>query len=183
MSGTWNYPTDFKNYEQFQFQSILESPLGWKTILKDPVPEIVSVMKGYKSAYLILTRSQEIHVDLTHDMPSGSVDQIEKLVSQSSEFKLIYANPDAVIFTLSSNSSVPSVPSAAPVIPSVPNTPLPSMPQPTPTDIPTPTLAPSDTPVPTLVPTLAPAPTEAPPANSGPPAPKSPPGRRKKGGG
>jgi hypothetical protein len=107
-SATWNYPSDFKNYESFQYQSIdgLDKTTALD-MLEDPAVEIANKMKGYPDAFLILTRSQEIQVDLTNNLLPGSVAAIETAVRGAPYFTVIYSNPDAIILKLTPGVPVP----------------------------------------------------------------------------
>jgi hypothetical protein len=54
----------------------------------------------YPAAYLIITRSQKAHIEMTGIMPAGSLDKIEQALLQSGHYQVVYANADAVILKL-----------------------------------------------------------------------------------
>jgi hypothetical protein len=53
-----------------------------------------------KGAFLIVTRSQHIDVNTFSSLPPGSLDQVEDTVRNSGEARLVYANADARIYSM-----------------------------------------------------------------------------------
>jgi hypothetical protein len=110
IDGTWNYPWAFHNYERYTYQSLafehnLSTGISQKqqqALLGHPAAVVAQMMgvKGYRAAYLIITRSQKADVDESGWLPLGSLDRIERALKQSSRFKVVLANHDATIFTL-----------------------------------------------------------------------------------
>ena len=55
----------------------------------------------YAAAYLIITRSQKAELNLVPEgLPKDALDHIEAALTDSPDFRLIFANADAKIFTL-----------------------------------------------------------------------------------
>ena len=98
---SWNWPKYFKDYENFTYVTLIEHyNSDRQKLVNDPVEEIAKVMKQYKNAYLILTRSQAAQIDMLRYLPPGSFQEIDKALRNSTEFKITYQNADSVIFTL-----------------------------------------------------------------------------------
>lgn len=109
LDGTWNHPSAFRNYEQYTYTSLVLQPSGSPVPLRQqaalrahPAAVIADLMANsrYRASYLIITRSQKADVDMMGWMPAGSLDRIERALEQSRQFRVIYANRDATIFTL-----------------------------------------------------------------------------------
>jgi hypothetical protein len=103
IDGTNNYPFAFKNYERFTYVSIaLEPRSSWSQVLAHPVAVLSRWMHDprYRSAYLILTRSQDIEVESYGDLPRGSLDRVRAALLASPQFRVAFRNRDATVFTL-----------------------------------------------------------------------------------
>jgi hypothetical protein len=103
IDGTNNYPYAFKNYERFTYVSVaLEPASSWPRILANPVGVLYTWMSDprYRSAYVLITRSQKIEVEADGDMPAGSIDRIERALNASGRFRVAYRNRDAEVLML-----------------------------------------------------------------------------------
>ncbi|MBL8015492.1 MAG: hypothetical protein JNK26_04895 [Candidatus Doudnabacteria bacterium] len=100
VEGSRNYPSQFLNYDFFTYVPIDREPSSDK-LLADPVGVLdrwLSNTTRYRESYLIITRSQKIAVDELGDMPPGSFDKIQKLLTESEMFEVVFSNDDAIIF-------------------------------------------------------------------------------------
>lgn len=103
MDGSWIWPLQYRNYELFQYQSIVTLPKERRSaILDDPVGTLSQLLRDskYPAVYLIITRSQKASVDMTGWLPAGSLDRIEQALLQSPQFELLFSNEDAKVFSL-----------------------------------------------------------------------------------
>lgn len=103
LDGSWNWPLYYRNYEFFNYASILT--FSWKeriAITQDPVGMLSRRMgnSDYPAVYLIITRGQIASIDMTGWMPAGSLQTIEQALTKSSQFKIVYSNADAKVFML-----------------------------------------------------------------------------------
>ena len=103
--GAWGgAPWQFTGYEKYTLVTLADPRLS-NYALNENITAIAKYLqlqlpKGGK-AYMLFTRSQKV----THDMlpgllPPGSLDHIEEKIATSSDFRLIYHNPDAQIYQL-----------------------------------------------------------------------------------
>ena len=107
IEGSRNYPSQFHNYEYFTYVPIaLEPEESRQNVVDYPVETLSRWMRSskYKEAYLIITRSMKVEMDATGQMSPGSLDSIEQALLQSPEFKVIFKNVDAKIFTLTESA-------------------------------------------------------------------------------
>jgi hypothetical protein len=121
-----NWPKQFSNYEKFRYNTITDYTRAVRQeILKDPISSLSALMDDtsaearqkeaqagftippgtastdkddFPSSYIMLTRSQEADMQMTGRLPYNAVAELEHALLQSSNFKLIYSNPDAAIF-------------------------------------------------------------------------------------
>jgi hypothetical protein len=103
VEGSRNYPSLFRNYEQFTYVPMNREPEDSRlTIIDDPVVVMERWMSNpeYPAAYLIITRSMKAENDMVGIMPSGSFNIIESKLEQSGRFEVLYSDPDAKIYTL-----------------------------------------------------------------------------------
>jgi hypothetical protein len=110
VAGTRNFPRNFRDYEKFDYEWVVERP-DWK--LMDPAHfstaavvralEESMASRGTRDSYVIITRSQKAEVSLMGLGPRGSLDRFERDLAASSQFKLVYANEDAKIFAFTGN--------------------------------------------------------------------------------
>jgi hypothetical protein len=103
IEGSKNYPGQFSNYERFTYVPISrERPEEQLKILADPESTFVRWMSDdrYTDAFIIITRSQKAETEMVGSMPVGALDQIEKALFESDQFRILYENIDAKIFVL-----------------------------------------------------------------------------------
>jgi len=103
VEGSRNYPSQFRNYENFSYVPIDREPQGsWEAVIADPAG-VLSDWLGdprYADSYVLITRSQEIEVDAQGPMPAGSLQSIESALRRSSEFHVALDTGDATVFVL-----------------------------------------------------------------------------------
>lgn len=107
IEGSRNYPTQFKNYENFTYVPIdREAEGSWREVLADPAGKLEGWMSNprYADAFLLLTRSQNSAVTSEGAMPVGSLYEIERSLRRSPDFRVAYENADAAVFVLASRS-------------------------------------------------------------------------------
>ena len=103
VDGARNYPTQFVNYENFDYVSISEeSAAQQQRILDDPAVVLEGWLSDTKwsATYIIITRSQKAFVDAQHVMRPGSLDKIETALLESRKFVLVKASENAKVFSL-----------------------------------------------------------------------------------
>jgi hypothetical protein len=103
IEGTRNNPSQFHNYEQFEYVPIAREP--WPTrvrVAEDPVTVLGEWMSSgrHSAAYVLITRGQKSEVELLGNMPRGSLDTIERALLDSPEFTALLHTEDASIFVL-----------------------------------------------------------------------------------
>ena len=64
-------------------------------------------LDDYPAAYLIITKSQKAHIEMTGLMPAGSFVKIEKALEQSGRYQIVFSNQDASILKLKNSWEVP----------------------------------------------------------------------------
>jgi hypothetical protein len=108
IGGTTNWPMLYQDYEYYQYMTILNlPPAEQKEFLANPAFEFANITKSYAHAYLILTKSQEAQIDLTHVLPPGSFSKIEDSLRSSPYFVVDFQNADAIIFSLKPGAIFP----------------------------------------------------------------------------
>jgi hypothetical protein len=103
VEGSRNYPTQFRNYERFTYVPIDREPEGsWREVLAEPVDKLDDWLSDprYTDAYILITRSQKIAVDEQGSMPWGALDDLERELRRSPDFRIAYDSGDAVVFVL-----------------------------------------------------------------------------------
>ena len=103
IQGTVNYPSQFKNYERFDYVLLAaEEPDTKREFLAAPADVLEDWMSNpeYEDAYVIITRSQIAEIEALGEMPQGSLERIRASLLASPEFDVVVRNPDAVVFTL-----------------------------------------------------------------------------------
>lgn len=137
VDGSWDWPLQYENYEFYNYLSIaslsksdrlkvINDPVGVLSQWMDDIPTQDKVVAGgqkvyipapptgtgdtddYPAAYLIITKSQEAHIEMTGLMPAGTFVKIEKTLEQSGRFKVVFQNQDATILKLVDPQEVPS---------------------------------------------------------------------------
>jgi hypothetical protein len=103
IEGSRNYPSQLMNYENFAYVPMSEEE---RTVREEIIaaPEEVFARwlsdPRWKAGYIIITSSQKAYSDAEGVMPSGALDAIEARLLRSPRFKLVYATPNAKIFSL-----------------------------------------------------------------------------------
>lgn len=108
MGGTSNWPLQYKNYEMYDYQSLVSLHKEDRTrLFGDPVQFIAAIMEDarHSKALLTITRSQKAEVDMRGVLPSGSLDRIEQALRESARFQVVYQNRDATVFALRNPAS------------------------------------------------------------------------------
>nr|CAD6614961.1 hypothetical protein RKHAN_02759 [Rhizobium sp. Khangiran2] len=103
IEGARNYPSQFANYENFVYVPIAnESPQAREEIARDPASVLYRWLSDarWRAGFVILTRSQEAYAETQGVVPEGTFDHIKDVLSASPNFKTVYRNADAVIFSL-----------------------------------------------------------------------------------
>jgi hypothetical protein len=103
IEGARSYPAQFLNYENFTYLPLSREGKEQRIeIVNDPVDTFARWLGDpqWKAGYVIITRSQKAYSDAEGIMPLGSLDKIEQALLASPRFEVVYASPDARIFTL-----------------------------------------------------------------------------------
>ncbi|MHB1005748.1 MAG: hypothetical protein ACYC3S_08910 [Chloroflexota bacterium] len=111
IGGSYDYPSLFQDYERYTHttltgQSVTRNQLA--RLQNDPLTTVTRLMgdRTYRATYLIITRSQRAHIQMDNLLPQTGIDQIEQVLRQSGQYRVIYRNQDAEIFTLASQAEV-----------------------------------------------------------------------------
>ncbi|MDO8688842.1 MAG: hypothetical protein Q7R39_02315 [Dehalococcoidia bacterium] len=108
MDGTSDWPQQYKNYEMYDYQSLVHLDKEDRTrLFEDPVQFIAAIMEDprYSKAFLTISRSQKAEVDMRGVLPFGSLDRIEQALRESERFQVVYQNSDATVFALRNSAS------------------------------------------------------------------------------
>lgn len=103
ISATSDFPWAFVNYEFYDYERFAEEkPTDREAVINNPVGTFEKIMdsRWHHHAYLLLTRSQTAQVEMTGEMPPGSIEHIEQTLSNSPKFIVIYHNTDGALITL-----------------------------------------------------------------------------------
>jgi hypothetical protein len=99
-------PWQARHYADHRYRTIVASR-DWPRIsrLAPGAPAQLAAVERYLrlqrgGAYLVLTRSQTAEVELTGLGPRGSLARVDTALRRSSAFRLLYANRDASVYTL-----------------------------------------------------------------------------------
>ena len=95
-----NLPLRFEKLEQYNYSQ----PTGEEILDVDAIADLMANEK-YPDAYLILTRSQNMWIDLFSGRPPGSWDSFVQDIRTSGKFRQIFSNDDAQIYVLANGSS------------------------------------------------------------------------------
>lgn len=107
IEGSRNYPSQFRNYENFVYLPLSQEAPGARTeVLEQPEEVLGRWLSGYEHGYVVITRSQKAGVDDLGIMPTGALEKIEQALTASPSFRLIHATSDARIFTLNTATPV-----------------------------------------------------------------------------
>ncbi|MEP5402134.1 MAG: hypothetical protein ABJQ71_18470 [Roseibium sp.] len=102
VEGARNYPSQFMNYENFQYVTLAnERQDARQEILDDPARILSRWFEDerWSDGYIILTRSQKAYIEALRIMPEGAFDKLEYALLASAGFQLVFANADVRIFT------------------------------------------------------------------------------------
>ena len=103
ITGSTNYPFQFRNYEYFTSVPITSEPEESRdAVVEDPVGVLSRWLDNpsYAATYLIFTRSQAIASDSLGYLPPGELNRIEQTLRASDRFIPVFQNRDVVIFVL-----------------------------------------------------------------------------------
>ena len=103
VEGSRNYPTQFRNYENFIYVPIDREPEeSWSAIVADPAGKLSEWLADprYTDSYILITRSQQISVDVQGTMPPGSLQSIATALRRSPDFQVALDTGDATVFIL-----------------------------------------------------------------------------------
>ena len=105
IEGTRNSPGQFKNYERFEYVTLSREPRQSSArVLARPASVLSDWMSapGHRAAYVFITRGQKAEVNSLGALPRGSLTRLERTLLGSPEFRVVYRNRDATIFSLAS---------------------------------------------------------------------------------
>ena len=103
VEGARNYPSQFKNYENFTYLPLSNEDADTRRkVVANPAVVIGRWLSDPKwdAGYVIITRSQKAYVYSQAKMAKGSLDHIEQSLTKSPRFKIVYASRDSMIFSL-----------------------------------------------------------------------------------
>jgi len=108
--ASYNMPWRYRDDEHFEFLQAkpwsTQSSLTGRTAFVD---ELAQAMREPQrpAAYLILTRSAAAELTLMQGLPQESMDLFKQDLGRSGEFRLIYQNADAALYTLAAKVEEP----------------------------------------------------------------------------
>jgi GT2 family glycosyltransferase len=112
---TSDFPWGFTNFEIYDYERIATlTPAARQEIVNDPVGRLHDLMATHHHAYMLITRSQIFDTEMEGAFPrvveKGScgtsvcrtqgMKHIQQALTTSPYFRVIYRNPEAVLFTL-----------------------------------------------------------------------------------
>jgi len=102
VEGSRNYPSQFRNYENFNYVPISEeTPEATAEILADPVAVLGRwLSEAPNGGYVIFTRSQIVGLEDLGVVRAGVLETVVAKLIASPRFDLVYSNRDAKIFRL-----------------------------------------------------------------------------------
>jgi hypothetical protein len=101
MGGSDDLPWKAVHYDAYTYEWVRKpktGPVTPETVAADSLGRLRE--HAGKGAFLIVTRSQHIDVNTFSSLPPGSLDQVEDTVRNSGEARLVYANADARIYSM-----------------------------------------------------------------------------------
>ncbi len=103
VEGSRNYPSQFRNYENFNYVPISEeTPAATAEILADPVAVLGRWLgEAPNGGYIIFTHSQIASLEDLGVVQAGALETVIAKLIASPRFDLVYSNRDAKIFRLS----------------------------------------------------------------------------------
>ena len=104
IAGDVNTPWRAQEYEQHSYE-LVANIAKWDDATKRGDASIARRVFDYMAraparSYLIITRSQKASIDVLGTGPRGSLDRLERAISRSKKFRVIYSNRDARIVTV-----------------------------------------------------------------------------------
>ena len=111
--GSPSTPWKFQGYETYHYRTLpsaFSAPdiLAWKAAntTSSDADMVAHIMahRGYPSAFLLITRAQKAHDEMSNDWRGGSLTQLEQALLESESFHVVYANADARIFVLTTQA-------------------------------------------------------------------------------
>lgn len=106
LGGSDDLPWKAVHYDAYTYEWVRRPRLGPVTA-ETVALESLDLLREHreKGAFFIVTRSQHIDVDTFGSLPPGSLDRVEELVRSAPGARLVYDNPDARIYSLTSGGS------------------------------------------------------------------------------
>ncbi|GGW96637.1 glycosyltransferase [Streptomyces lomondensis] len=101
ISVTYAAPGLEMHYDRHERTQVTEESLSTRRMLmENPLTGLEPLLRraGKQPAYILLNRAQRADVHLNGEMPADFVDRLESALSRASDFKRVYANPDAVVY-------------------------------------------------------------------------------------
>jgi len=110
LAGSQSIPWKFEKYEL-----VREVAIGNAMVRDVDVDGVASLLESHERshdavAYFIVTRSTKAGMDLFSGLPAGSLDRLETALKASPRLTVIYSNPDATIFRLTTSVSSGTLP-------------------------------------------------------------------------
>jgi hypothetical protein len=108
LAGSDNIPWRFRGYTTYNTTSLDDpltmSPTAFDHGLQPVIGHIEDLLANnrYPDHFFIITRSEKAYVNLFKVFPTNSLNRLEVALMHSPRFRLIYRNPDATIFKLTS---------------------------------------------------------------------------------
>ncbi len=115
IAATSNFPWAFVHYNWYSY-TFLDTPSLGRDVLRAPVKAMARLMEpGHgPGSYLILTRSQAAEIYLTAEWPPGAFSRLTRALQESSRFRVVYHNADALILQLAPPGSRERAPAGPP---------------------------------------------------------------------
>jgi hypothetical protein len=108
VEGARNYPSQFRNYENFVYVPLSEEPPEARAeVIERPEQVLFRWLSGYEHGFVIITRSQRAAVEDLGIMPKGALDAIEQALLASPLFRLAYKSADASVFEIRASAALP----------------------------------------------------------------------------
>lgn len=99
IEGSSNSPIPFELYERFTYLAITDQTDKQRlSVTRHPVRVLRRWMRGYPAAYVLITRAQKAEARIMGDLPSGALDRLQRKLSRSTHFTIVYRSPNAVLF-------------------------------------------------------------------------------------
>lgn len=110
ISAEWNLPWGFTHYEDYYYTSLEGLPTPDRAALTtSPMVEISRAMVNQPGpTYVILTRSQIVYARYTGVLPTAGITALTTALQRDPSFRVVYHNPDAIIFEQPHKHAEPS---------------------------------------------------------------------------